>query len=105
MAWPAEPSGCAAAATSFTARLKIDGDFPQGVSIRAYPDEEPVIVGSDRISGWRETVLCGVDVWEADVAYSELNALYSDSGGASKRALSQGGHALRCRGQRAGRRL
>ena len=60
--------------------VKIDGDFPQGVSIRAYPDEEPVIVGSDRISGWRETVLCGVDVWEADVAYSELNALYSDSG-------------------------
>lgn len=60
--------------------VRIDGAFPENVSIRAYPGEQAEIVGSDRIMGFAETTLCGVKVWQADVPYSELNALYADDG-------------------------
>lgn len=60
--------------------LQIDGGFPSGLNIRAWPGEEPVVVGSDRVADWEWAELCGKQVWAADAPYGALSALYGDDG-------------------------
>lgn len=63
-----------------SAALQASWDLPAQLSIRAYGDEEPVVTGSVRVEGWRETDLCGQTVWAAQTAYGAINALYGDDG-------------------------
>ena len=60
--------------------LLASWDLPAQLSVRAYGDEEPVVTGSARVDGWRETELCGQTVWAAQTSYGAINALYGDDG-------------------------
>ena len=54
-------------------RYEIDGPITfdsadtAPVTYAAYPDEEPVISGGRSITGWEETTMNGVDVWQTTI--------------------------------------
>ena len=47
--------------------IAFDPEDAAPVTYAAYPDEEPVISGGRSITGWEETTMNGVDVWQTTI--------------------------------------